>query len=111
MRLTKASMPWMPVAVMLAPSASSGDSRHAGCTMRDISLLKCPSMWRISPSVPLATTRFISRIDGQKRLSCPTASTTPAFSHAAIARSAPARVSASGFSQSTALPAAAAATI
>ena len=49
-------------------------------------------------------------MEDQWRLSCPVASTTPASRHAATARSAPARVSASGFSQQTGLPARAAAT-
>ena len=56
---------------------------------------------------PLSTTCLSSRIEAKQRLLLPLPSGTPAARTAATARSASARVSASGFSHQTGLPAAA----
>ena len=62
-------------------------------------------MWMMSPSAPLSTSVFSSRIEAKQRLLLPLPSTTPASRQAATARAASARVSASGFSHHTGLPA------
>ena len=110
-RLTKASMTCRPAPVMPPPGDSRGSSRQPPLTRVECSLVKLPSMCSTSPMVPCATTRLSSRIEEKQRLLLPSANGTPAFWIAATARSASPRVSASGFSHQTGLPAAATAEI
>src|SRR6478672_8225059 len=63
------------------------------------------------PSTPLVTTSRNPSIDGHRRLFCPTPIGTPARRHASTARAASLRLSDSGFSHMTGLPASATRTI
>ena len=100
-----------PAPVMPPPGDSRGSSRQPPFTRVECSLVKLPSICMTSPMVPSATTRLSSRIEEKQRLLLPSAKGTPAFCVAATARAASARVSASGFSDQTGLPAAATAEI
>src|SRR5437763_2750787 len=101
----------MPVPVSPPAGDSLGESRHGENIRADTSLLKLPSRCRTRPSSPSATRRASASIAGKNLLSVPTPSTTPASRHASVARKASALVKLSGFSQNTAFPARAAATI
>src|SRR5436853_4064043 len=95
-----------------APPSRSLRARTRGVppvTWFEFSLLLWPSMCSSRPSCSSPTMRLSSRMAGQKRRLCPTASTTPARSQAPIIARASAARSASGFSQKTCLPARAAA--
>ena len=95
---------------MPAPGDSRGSSRQPPDTRVECSFEKWPSMCRMSPSAPESTTRFSSRMEAKQRLLLPLPSGTFAARQASTARSASVRVSASGFSHQTGLPAFATAT-
>ena len=108
-RLISASITCSPAPVKPPPGDTSGSSRHPPVTRVECSLVKWPSICRTSPSAPVATRRFSSCIAGKQRLLLPSANGTPAFAQAGSRARPRARVSASGFSHQTGLPAAAAA--
>ena len=96
----------MPVAVIGPAGASFADRRQlSGGSERNLSCRKFASTCSGVPSSPDFTSRISSWIGGSKRFSWPTASFTPARLHASTACSTSARVSESGFSQNTCLPA------
>src|ERR1039458_2776706 len=104
---TKASSTCNPAPVMPPPGDSLGSSRQPPETRVECSLEKCPSICITLPISPLSTTRLSSRIEAKHLLLLPLPRETLAARTAATARSASARVNASGFSHQTGLPAAA----
>ena len=98
------------MAVMPAAGLSFEERRQSVCaTLTSLSWLKFASACMIVPSSPARTMRRSSSMALSKRRSWPMPRTTPALAQASTERSASSRVSASGFSQKTWSPRAAAA--
>src|SRR4051794_28793030 len=104
LRNRSVSKSWINVSLKIVSGATREGSKPPGSRVTDRTN-------RGMPSVPLSSSARAAAQSGANRRLNPICSTTPAARAASIARSMSARLSAAGFSQNTALPAPAAATI